>query len=146
MGKEPQHCYHEVTVQGHGATRPQCSLCEHGVSLEPPHMPHALVSAPACPTDTTIPLQQEFGVPSYTPSPTQQCWSQGWHQEDKSLSPCNGSPCMQGTWDQHRQGEHRLPFHHGTGPGLTQAGKEGKMFSSGLFCFGVFCLFPPGQF
>lgn len=86
--------------------------------------------------------QQEFGVLSPSFSPIQRSSPQGWHcpsghQEDTSLFPHSDSPCVRGTWDQHRQGEHRLPLHHSRGPALTQVGREGKMFSSGLFCSGV---------
>lgn len=38
MDEGPRHCTHKATLQGHGATHPQVSLCGHRVSLGPPHM------------------------------------------------------------------------------------------------------------
>lgn len=132
--------------QGHttgtwGHPSPGLLVWAQGQLRAPPHVPHAahaLVTAPWLPT----PLQQEFEVVSSSLNPNQRCSSKGshcpsGHQEDTSLSPRGGSPCVGVTRYQHRQGQCRLPLHHGRGPVLTQAGREGEMFSSGLFCSGV---------
>lgn len=66
MDEGPRHCTHKATLQGHGATHPQVSLCGHRVSLGPPHM-YSMRPMPWLPT----PLQQEFEVVSSSLNPTQ---------------------------------------------------------------------------
>lgn len=154
VGKGPRRCSHKATLWGHGATRPQRSLHGHRVSLEPPTCAPCSGASPSLPHSCHPPLQQEFGVLSSSPSPTQQCSSQGWrcssgHQEDTSLSPPWWQPLRVGYSGPAQAGQvsPSPPPRQGTSVGSRGEGRRDVFFRFVLFWgFGVFCLFPLGQF
>lgn len=141
VGERPRCCLQGCTEGTQGHPSPLLLARTQDPLRAPTDVPHTLV--PAC----YQPVQQEFWVLTSCPSDAHPRAGTA-HLSTRRERPC--LPAVAALRVGPAQARRALPPRHlGRGQALTQVGREGEMFSSGLFCSGVlgfFCLFPPGQF